>query len=207
MYFSHPLHPERRPADPAAADALAYSNSKLGIWAMVLVYLGGCRAGPRLATQAAASDAPWFSPGSGGKDLAPAAWPARLPVGFCAACRCCFCCCLLLAILNTRGCCLPSTPAGYSVVQGPSTCMVRPHPAVWRLVHGIMVCYLMLMTYLLFQTVDDARLFLRVRRAPRGCGFGGTCCDSARWRAGCGAVAEGWRRPLRQQEQVEDGSR
>ncbi|EFN55835.1 hypothetical protein CHLNCDRAFT_30982 [Chlorella variabilis] len=89
VYFSHPLHPERRPADPAAADALAYSNSKLGIWAMVLVYLG------------------------------------------------------------------------YSVVQGPSTCMVRPHPAVWRLVHGIMVCYLMLMTYLLFQTVDDARLFLR----------------------------------------------
>jgi hypothetical protein len=26
-----------------------------------------------------------------------------------------------------------------------------------------MVCYLMLMTYLLFQTVDDARQFLRVR--------------------------------------------
>ena len=52
---------------------------------------------------------------------------------------------------------------GYSVVQGPSTAMVRPHPAVWRLVHGIMVCYLLLWVYMLFQTVDDARLFLRVR--------------------------------------------
>ena len=53
---------------------------------------------------------------------------------------------------------------GYSVVQGPSTAMVRPHPAVWRLVHGIMVCYLLLWIYLLFQTVDDARVFLKVRK-------------------------------------------
>ena len=60
--------------------------------------------------------------------------------------------------LPACSCCL----AGYSAVQGPSTCMVRPHPAVWRLVHGIMVCYLMFMVYLLFQTVDDARQFLRV---------------------------------------------
>lgn len=55
------------------------------------------------------------------------------------------------------------------MVQGPSTCMVRPHPAVWRLVHGIMVCYLLFMVYLLFQNVDDARQFLRVR--PRGVGW------------------------------------
>jgi phosphatidylserine synthase 2 len=40
--------------------------------------------------------------------------------------------------------------------------MVRPHPAVWRLVHGIMVCYLLFMTYLLFQNVHDARQFLKV---------------------------------------------
>lgn len=58
---------------------------------------------------------------------------------------------------------------GYSAVQGPSTCMVRPHPAVWRLVHGIMVCYLLLMVYLLFQNVDDARQFLRVRQGPSCC--------------------------------------
>lgn len=89
VYFSHPFSPDRRPADPSAGAALGYSNAKMGIWAMVLVYLG------------------------------------------------------------------------YSVVQGPSTCMVRPHPAVWRLVHGIMVCYLLFMVYLLFQNVDDARQFLR----------------------------------------------
>lgn len=50
---------------------------------------------------------------------------------------------------------------GYSIVQGPSTAMVRPHPAVWRLVHGIMVCYLLFWIYMLFQNVDDARLFLK----------------------------------------------
>ena len=42
--------------------------------------------------------------------------------------------------------------------------MVRPHPSVWRLVHGIMVCYLLFIVYLLFQTVGDARQFLKVRR-------------------------------------------
>lgn len=46
--------------------------------------------------------------------------------------------------------------------QGPSTRMVRPHPAVWRLVHALMVCYLLLMVFLLFQNVDDARQFLKV---------------------------------------------
>lgn len=51
------------------------------------------------------------------------------------------------------------------MVQGPPTPLVRPHPAVWRLVHGLMVVYLLLMVFLLFQTVDDARQFLRVRWA------------------------------------------
>lgn len=50
---------------------------------------------------------------------------------------------------------------GYSAVQGPSTCMVRPHPAFWKLVHGIMVCYLLFWVWMLFQTVDDARMFLK----------------------------------------------
>lgn len=40
--------------------------------------------------------------------------------------------------------------------------MVRPHPAVWRLVHGMMVCYLMFLVFMLFQNLDDARQFLRV---------------------------------------------
>lgn len=42
VYFSHPFSPDRRPADPSAGAALGYSNAKMGIWAMVLVYLGGC---------------------------------------------------------------------------------------------------------------------------------------------------------------------
>lgn len=50
---------------------------------------------------------------------------------------------------------------GYSIVQGPSTAMVRPHPAVWRLVHGVLVLYVVFLVWMLFQTVDDARLFLK----------------------------------------------
>lgn len=52
--------------------------------------------------------------------------------------------------------------AGYSLVQGPRTCMVRPHPAVWRLIHGILVVYLLFCIFLLFQNVNGARQFLRV---------------------------------------------
>ena len=51
---------------------------------------------------------------------------------------------------------------GYSAVQGTaSPHLVRPHPSFWKVVHGVMVCYLLFMVFLLFQTVDDARLFLR----------------------------------------------
>lgn len=53
---------------------------------------------------------------------------------------------------------------GYSIVQGPQTSMVRPHPAVWRLVHGITMVYMLGLVWLLFQTRDDARVFLRVSR-------------------------------------------
>jgi phosphatidylserine synthase 2 len=52
---------------------------------------------------------------------------------------------------------------GYSSVQGPSTPhMVRPHPSFWKFVHGVMICYLSFMVFLLFQSVNDARLFLKV---------------------------------------------
>ena len=50
--------------------------------------------------------------------------------------------------------------------------MVRPHPAVWRLVHGLMVVYLCLLVFLLFQTPGDARLFMRWASA-KGCGSEG----------------------------------
>lgn len=42
--------------------------------------------------------------------------------------------------------------------------MVRPHPAVWRLVHGVAVMYVMALVWLLFQTVHDARQALKVIR-------------------------------------------
>lgn len=50
---------------------------------------------------------------------------------------------------------------GYSLVQGPTTCMVRPHPSFWKLVHGIMICYLLFWVWMLFQNVNDARQFLK----------------------------------------------
>ena len=40
--------------------------------------------------------------------------------------------------------------------------MVRPHPAVWRVVHGLMVIYLLILVFMLFQDVGDARRLLKV---------------------------------------------
>ncbi|KAK9837431.1 hypothetical protein WJX81_001944 [Elliptochloris bilobata] len=50
---------------------------------------------------------------------------------------------------------------GYAAIQGPATCMVRPHPAVWRVIHGMVIIYLLALVFLLFQTVDDARQMMR----------------------------------------------
>ena len=55
---------------------------------------------------------------------------------------------------------------GYSFLQGPSTCMVRPHPAVWKIIHGVVILYMLALVFLLFQNADDARLLLKVRRSP-----------------------------------------
>ena len=52
-------------------------------------------------------------------------------------------------------------PAGYSFLQGPSTSMVRPHPGFWRIVHGVVILYLLALVFLLFQNVDDARQLLK----------------------------------------------
>ncbi|KAL8491627.1 hypothetical protein ACS0TY_023284 [Phlomoides rotata] len=49
----------------------------------------------------------------------------------------------------------------YSLLQAPSTVLIRPHPAIWRLVHGMAVIYLVALTFLLFQKRDDARQFMR----------------------------------------------
>ncbi|XP_042410305.1 CDP-diacylglycerol--serine O-phosphatidyltransferase 1-like [Zingiber officinale] len=49
----------------------------------------------------------------------------------------------------------------YSLLQAPSTVFIRPHPAIWRLVHGMAVVYLVALTFLLFQNRDDARQFMK----------------------------------------------
>jgi phosphatidylserine synthase 2 len=41
----------------------------------------------------------------------------------------------------------------YCTLQAPSTILIRPHPAVWRLVHGLAVVYLVAITFLLFQVI------------------------------------------------------
>ncbi|KAL7001071.1 heat shock protein Pss1 [Sarracenia purpurea var. burkii] len=49
----------------------------------------------------------------------------------------------------------------YCLLQAPSTILIRPHPAIWRLVHGMAVIYLVALTFLLFQSRDDARQFMK----------------------------------------------
>ncbi|KAK9115061.1 hypothetical protein Syun_021858 [Stephania yunnanensis] len=49
----------------------------------------------------------------------------------------------------------------YCLLQAPSTVLIRPHPAIWRLVHGLAVIYLVALTFLLFQKRDDARQFMK----------------------------------------------
>lgn len=41
--------------------------------------------------------------------------------------------------------------------------MVRPHPAVWRIIHGMVILYMLALVFLLFQNADDARLLLKVQ--------------------------------------------
>ena len=40
--------------------------------------------------------------------------------------------------------------------------MVRPHPGFWRIMHGVVILYLLALVFLLFQNVDDARQLLKV---------------------------------------------
>lgn len=51
----------------------------------------------------------------------------------------------------------------YSALQGPDTHMVNPHPAVWRVMHGLFVLYLLFLVFLLCQETNDARMVLKVR--------------------------------------------
>ncbi|KAG0463048.1 hypothetical protein HPP92_021524 [Vanilla planifolia] len=59
----------------------------------------------------------------------------------------------------------------YSLLQAPSTVLIRPHPAIWRLVHGMAVVYLVALTFLLFQNRDDARKFMKFLHPDLGIGI------------------------------------
>eukprot|EP00761_Pharyngomonas_kirbyi_P003605 gb/GECH01003609.1/.p1 GENE.gb/GECH01003609.1/~~gb/GECH01003609.1/.p1 ORF type:complete len:502 (+),score=71.36 gb/GECH01003609.1/:1-1506(+) len=49
----------------------------------------------------------------------------------------------------------------YCFLQLRDGYLLRPHPAVWRVVLGCNIIYLVLMVFILFQNVDDARQWLR----------------------------------------------
>jgi phosphatidylserine synthase 2 len=49
----------------------------------------------------------------------------------------------------------------FSSVEMRDGLFVRPHPVIWRVIKGIAVIYLLVIVFLLFQTVDDARLLLK----------------------------------------------
>jgi phosphatidylserine synthase 2 len=55
-----------------------------------------------------------------------------------------------------------ATYLGYCALQGPTSLMVRPHPVVWRVVHGCAMVYLMALMFLLMQGKTEARLWLKV---------------------------------------------
>ena len=59
---------------------------------------------------------------------------------------------------------LSSTVAAYllySAIQGPETHMIRSHPAVWKIIHGMFVLYLLFLVFLLCQDTYDARAVLK----------------------------------------------
>mmetsp|Transcript_27 Transcript_27/g.58 ORF Transcript_27/g.58 Transcript_27/m.58 type:complete len:446 (+) Transcript_27:177-1514(+) len=46
---------------------------------------------------------------------------------------------------------------GYSALYAPHTFMIRPHPIVWKLVHGVTLLYMLFLVFLLFLEADQAR--------------------------------------------------
>jgi len=68
----------------------------------------------------------------------------------------------------------------YSALQGPDTHMVRPHPAVWKVMHGLFVLYLLFLVFLLCQETTDARMVLQFISPDLGIelperAYGGDC--------------------------------
>ena len=58
----------------------------------------------------------------------------------------------------------------YSALQGPETHMVRPHPAVWKVMHGLFVLYLLFLIFVLCQETHDARMVFKVSFESRTIG-------------------------------------
>ena len=76
--------------------------------------------------------------------------------------------CALSRYACVRACCARTALddialLGHSAVHGPEATLVRPHPALWRLWHGVSVAYMLFLAFLLFQTPAGARSFLKVR--------------------------------------------
>lgn len=49
----------------------------------------------------------------------------------------------------------------FHVMYGPTAPLTRPHPLVWRFVHGVCLVYLLSLVYMLFVNASDARLLLK----------------------------------------------
>lgn len=164
-YYGNVLGSGAIAATPAT-DSTSSRNASDGVWAAALVFLG--RQSSLLAAccivKLAAGTSAWGY-GVGSHMI----WLA-LTNDLLQCCmlhltlRCCYAQPQGLSSAHTT----PKQPdyvvhrTGYSVVQGPRTSMARPHPALWRLVHGAAVLYVLMLVWLLLQTVQDARQFLKV---------------------------------------------
>ena len=50
----------------------------------------------------------------------------------------------------------------YCAVQVRDGMLSRPHPIVWRVVHGVGIIYMCFLTFFLIQNPTDGRAFLKV---------------------------------------------
>ena len=145
VYLSRAFNPPPHPTDEFEAARNGNHNAKVGLAAAALSYL--CKARACVL------------------NAAPVQHPAIILSGL----ACCACTPEHLALLITcplhinRIVVINKVHAGYSTAQGPSSPLVRPHPAVWKLIHGVLVLYLVSLIFLLFQDAHDARQLLKVK--------------------------------------------
>ena len=52
---------------------------------------------------------------------------------------------------------LIGTFLAYSALYAPHTFMIRPHPIVWRIVHGVTILYMLFLVLVLFLDADQVR--------------------------------------------------